>query len=108
MSPLTLVGVACLAFVLAFTWRAATRAPGVGQSPRSAIIEAWFNIAIGMAISYAGNFFILPMVGAHMTPSNNLMIGWIYTAVSIVRQYCLRRWFNSRLHAVANRLAGDA
>lgn len=108
MSPLVTLGLLSFAFVAAFTWRAYTRAPGPGQSPRSAIIEAWANIAVGFSINFVANFLILPLIGAYPSAAQNFWMGWIYTAVSIVRQYTIRRWFNAHLVAMAKRLAGDA
>lgn len=104
-APLTGLGVASLAFVAAFTYRAYRAAPGPGQSPRGAIVEAWLNILIGFAVNFVANFLILPLVGAEFTAAQNFWMGWIYTSISIVRQYALRRWFNGRLHAAANALA---
>ena len=101
------LGCAAFAFVAAFTWRAAVAAPGVGQSPRSAITEAWLNIAVGFAVNFTANFLLLPLVGASFSAGENFALGWIYTAVSIVRQYAIRRWFNRMLHAAAQRLAGQ-
>jgi len=105
---LAALGVASLAFTIVFTTRAYRAAPGVGQSPRSAIIEAWLNILVGFSVNWAANWLILPMVGAEFTALENFWMGWIYTAVSIIRQYAIRRWFNARLHATAQRLAGGA
>ena len=108
MTLLTALGLVSFAFVVAFTARAYkddTR--GNGQSRRSAIIEAWVNIFIGFTINYAMNFILLPLVGARVTAMDNFMLGWTYTAISIVRQYTIRRWFNARIVALARRL-GDA
>jgi len=108
MTILSILGLASLSFVAVFTYRAYTAAPGHGQSPRSAIIEAWLNIVIGFSINFTANFLILPLVGAQLTPASNFWMGWIYTAISMVRQYAIRRWFNARLHEAAKRLAGEA
>lgn len=108
MSILVPLGLLSFVFVAIFTWRAYTRAPGPGQSPRSAIIEAWANIAVGFSINFAANLLILPLVGATLTPGSNFWLGWIYTAVSIVRQYAIRRWFNAHLVAMSKRLAGES
>lgn len=107
MSTLELLGVASMLFTACFTVRAVRSAPGVGQSPRSAIIEAWFNLVIGFSINFVANTFIFPLVGAQITPAQNFWMGWIYTSVSIVRQYAVRRFFNAMLHAAALRLSGD-
>lgn len=57
------------------------------------------NIVIGFSINYSANLLLLPLVGAHLTAANNFWLGWTYTAVSIMRQYVVRRWFNSRSFA---------
>jgi hypothetical protein len=99
------LGLLSLAFVILFTWRAWRANSGVGQTPRSAIIEAWINILTGFSVNYVANWVLLPLVGAHFSAGENFWLGWIYTAVSIVRQYVIRRWFNKRLHRAAVALA---
>lgn len=106
MSTLEAIGALCFAFTAWFTHRAYNAAPGQGQSPRSAIIEAWMNIVIGFTINFFANFLIFPLVDAHITAGQNFWMGWIYTSVSIMRQYVIRRWFNARLHAAAIKIAG--
>jgi hypothetical protein len=103
MSLLTALGVASLVFVAAFTWRAAVAQAGAGQSPRSSIIEAWVNLCIGFSVNFTANLFILPLVGASFTASENWWLGCVYTAISIIRQYAIRRWFNAKLHAALRR-----
>lgn len=106
MTTLHLISAASFAFVAVFTWHAYSAAPGVGQSPRSAIVEAWINILLGFSLNYVANLLILPLVGFHIGHVDNFLMGWVYTAVSIVRQYAIRRWFNARLHSLALRLGG--
>lgn len=97
MNLITALGLVSFAFVAVFTARAyKDDAQGNGQSRRSAIIEAWVNILIGFTINYAMNLILLPLVGARITAMGNFMLGWTYTAISIVRQYAIRRWFNAR------------
>lgn len=108
MNLITVLGLASMAFVTVFTYRAYYDTPGVGQTPRSAIIEAWFNIVIGFSINFVFNFVLIPMMteGGHMTVSSNFWGGWVFTTISIVRQYTIRRWFNAKIHAAALRLGG--
>lgn len=108
MTTLNALGILSFLFVAGFTWRAYTREPGPGQSPRSAIAEAWLNICVGFGVNWSANFLLLPLVGAHFTAGENFALGWVYTAVSILRQYAIRRWFNSRLHTLAQRMTGQA
>lgn len=105
MTLLTALGIVSLALVAAFTWHAARRATGAGQSPRGAMIEAWCNITVGFTINYCANLLLLPLVGATLTAASNFWLGCIFTAVSFARQYVIRRWFNARIVAAARRLA---
>ncbi len=107
MSTISILGAMSMVFVAWFTVRAVRAAPGGGQSPRSAITEAWLNLAVGFSINFFANMVLLPLVGANITPSQNFWLGWVYTSISIVRQYAIRRWFNSMLHTAALRLSGD-
>lgn len=100
-----LIGAVSFAFVAWFTARAYRDNTGAGQTPRGAIFEAWINVAIGFSVNYFANYMLLPMVGASFTAAENFALGWIYTAISVVRQYALRRWFNNRIHTAAERLA---
>ena len=104
VSLLTALGLASLAAVVAFTWVASRRPAGEGQTPRSAAVEAWCNIGVGFGFNYLGNLLILPLVHASFTLGENFWIGCCFTAISFVRQYALRRWFNARIVAAARRL----
>jgi hypothetical protein len=97
VSLITALGVASALFVAWFTYRQYSgHDDGRGaQSRRESIIEAWTNIVIGFSINYAANLLLLPLVGAQLTAANNFWLGWTYTAVSILRQYAVRRWFNA-------------
>ena len=75
------------------------------QTRIGSLIEAFVNVLIGFGINFTANLIILPMFG--YTPSlwDNFQIGLLYTVVSIARSYIIRRWFNARLHAAAERMA---
>lgn len=66
----------------------------MAQSRRRSWAEAWINIFIGYAINFVANMLILPLFGYNITVSDNLMIGVIYTGISLARQYVVRRWMN--------------
>lgn len=76
------------------------------QTKLGSLYEALFNVAIGFTINFIANLFILPLVGFHISIGQNFFIGVLYTIVSVARSYVIRRWFNARLHAAAERLAG--
>lgn len=67
------------------------------QSKIQSFIEAWVNVAIGFGINFLANMFIFPLFGWNISVADNLLLGLIYTAISIARSYCIRRWFNSFL-----------
>jgi hypothetical protein len=92
VTALTALGLASLAFTAWFTWRS---------------YHAGANLGIGFGINFLANLLILPLIDAHFTLVQNFWMGWIYTSVSILRQYAIRRWFQQRLHAAALRLAGE-
>lgn len=79
----------------------------MNQTRLGSFIESWVNVLIGFGINFVANLLILPAFGfTSLTVMTNVYIGLIYTAVSVVRSYAIRRWFNARLHAAAMKLAG--
>ncbi len=65
------------------------------QTILGSIAEGWVNIVIGFTINYTANLIILPQFGFHsLTMKTNFEIGLLYTVISLVRQYVVRRWFN--------------
>lgn len=75
------------------------------QTRLGSLIEACFNIAIGYAVALLSQIIIFPMFGIHVPMATNLWIGAWFTAISLVRSYIIRRWFNARLHAAAQSMA---
>lgn len=66
----------------------------MAQTKLGSITEAWANIAVGFTINYIANLLIFPLFGMHISLRGNFLMGLIYTAISLVRSYVLRRWFN--------------
>lgn len=64
------------------------------QSRLMSGVEVAVNIAIGYLVSVAANILVLPMFGYAVTVADSFAIGLAFTAVSLVRSYALRRWFN--------------
>ena len=64
------------------------------QSKRNSALEAASNVAIGYLVSVLANILILPLFGYAVTVADSFAIGLAFTAVSLVRSYALRRWFN--------------
>jgi hypothetical protein len=64
------------------------------QTKLGSFAEAWANIVVGFAINWTANMLILPLFGFHVTGAQAFGIGVIFTGISLVRSYVLRRWFN--------------
>ena len=64
------------------------------QTKLQSFIESWANILVGFGINYIANMLVLPLFGFHITMKDNLIIGVIYTVISLVRSYTIRRYFN--------------
>lgn len=64
------------------------------QKKSHSLIESLFNVLIGYFIALASQLIIFPRFGIHISMSDNLMIGALFTIVSIARSYALRRLFN--------------
>jgi len=64
------------------------------QTRKGSLIEAVVNILIGFGVALISQLIIFPAYGVHVPLSTDLAItGW-FTLVSLVRSYCIRRWFN--------------
>ncbi|HEX7911754.1 MAG TPA: hypothetical protein VF534_27185 [Paraburkholderia sp.] len=66
----------------------------MSQSRKGSIAEAIMNTIIGFSINYTANLLIFPLFGMHISLTGNFLMGLIYTAISLIRSYVLRRVFN--------------
>lgn len=79
------------------------------QSKLGSLIEAGMNIIIGFGVALLSQIVVFPLVGIHGVPlTTNLEIGAYFTAISLVRSYVIRRWFNARLRQAAQSIASRA
>lgn len=65
-----------------------------GQTRKHSLLESLANIAIGYGIALIAQLVIFPLFGGHFSMLDNLKIGALFTIVSLVRSYFLRRLFN--------------
>ena len=65
-----------------------------GQTRLGSITEAVVNVLIGYWVAIAAQTLIFPLFGVHLLARDHLLIGALFTVVSIVRSYALRRVFN--------------
>ena len=66
------------------------------QSKRESMVESLTSTTIGIIIGIVLNLTILPIFGYPVSLSDSLWISVIFTVVSIIRSYIIRRWFNSK------------
>lgn len=63
------------------------------QSRRMSFMESLTNVAIGYGVAVTAQIAVFPLFGLHVPIVDNLMIGAIFTGISILRSYTLRRVF---------------
>ena len=66
------------------------------QSKMESMIETLTNVGIGWFISFIANMLVLPLFGYNINLTDGLLISIIFTIISIVRGYLIRRFFNSK------------
>lgn len=71
-----------------------------GQTRIHSWLEAWANIAIGFTINFTANLVIFPLFNFHISLKANFLLGCIYTGISLIRQYFVRRYFNRLMVAM--------
>ena len=64
------------------------------QSRKGSVVEAVQNIVVGCVFNMLANFAIFPLFGWAISLEQNLMLGVIYTVISFVRSYSIRRFNN--------------
>ena len=63
------------------------------QSRRVSLMEAITNVAVGYALAVATQIAVFPWFGLHPSIGENLTIGALFTGISLLRTYALRRLF---------------
>lgn len=66
----------------------------VGQSRRGSIVEAVVNVLVGYGVAVTAQVMVFPLFGINIPLGDNLAIGVVFTVVSLMRSYALRRAFN--------------
>jgi len=64
------------------------------QSKRYSLIEAVSNTIVGFLVSILVQLIVYPVMDIPVSLSQNIVITFIFTVVSILRGYALRRFFN--------------
>ena len=59
-------------------------------------VEAVINITVGYALAVLTQIIVFPLFGLQASLGENLLIGGLFTCISLARSYVLRRLFNAR------------
>ena len=78
----------------------------MAQTKLGSFIEAWANIVVGFTINWCANMVVLPWFGFKISGGKAFEIGLIFTVISLLRSYVLRRWFNGLKFGHDNKPAG--
>lgn len=65
------------------------------QSHLMSLVEAITNVVVGYLFALATQFAVFPLFGVVASVTDNLLIGAVFTAVSLVRSFALRRLFEA-------------
>lgn len=63
------------------------------QSRRLSLIEAVTNVVVGYALAVLTQILVFPWFDLNPSLSENLALGLVFTVISLVRSYALRRLF---------------
>lgn len=66
------------------------------QTKVGSLIESFTNILIGYTIAILSQIVIFPLFNIHVPLKTNLGIGLWFTAISLIRSYTIRRFFNKK------------
>lgn len=66
------------------------------QSRGMSLLEAVANVVIGYVLAVMTQIAVFPLFGLWPTLKENLTLGAVFTGVSLLRSYCVRRAFENR------------
>ena len=64
------------------------------QSKKQSFIESLTSVGIGWLIGVILNMLVLPLFDYDVSLTDGVLISIIFTAVSVIRSYAIRRFFN--------------
>ena len=65
----------------------------MSQSRRGSAIEAVANVAVGYGVAVAAQAAIFPLFGLQVSTGEHFAIAGLFTVISLIRSYLLRRAF---------------
>jgi hypothetical protein len=67
----------------------------VKQTRLMSLIEAITNVVVGYGLAVVTQMLVFPVFGLHTTLAQNLKLGLIFTGISLIRSFALRRAFEA-------------
>jgi hypothetical protein len=67
------------------------------QSKRHSLYESLVGTLVGYVINLCVQLIVYPLYGATFTFFQNIQLCLIFLVVSLVRGYCIRRYFNRKV-----------
>jgi len=68
---------------------------GPRQSRAMSLVESFTNVVVGFGLAVLTQMLVFPGFGLRVSVGDNFVIGAVFTLVSIVRSYMLRRLFEA-------------
>jgi hypothetical protein len=65
------------------------------QSRMMSLVEAVANVAVGLVLAVVAQIIVFPILGLQASLGQNLKLALVFTTVSIVRGFALRRLFEA-------------
>jgi len=64
------------------------------QTRTQSLREAGVNTATAAGINLGASVVVYPLFGAHFSMAQNVGLVAVFTVISVLRNYVVRRWFN--------------
>jgi uncharacterized protein YacL len=75
----------------------------MNQTRLESLVEVIIGVIIGWIIGLLTQLLAFPLFGINVSFADQFLLSVIFTIVSIIRGYAIRRWFNAGIHKlVAN------
>lgn len=65
------------------------------QSRWMSFLEAVTNIVVGYGLAVLTQIIVFPLFGFHASLGENLLLASLFTCISLVRSFAIRRLFNA-------------
>ena len=66
------------------------------QTKKQSLIETLTSVFVGWLIGVILNLTVLPLFDYNITIVDSLLVSLVFTVISVVRGYLIRRFFNSK------------